>query len=291
MRAVSSLIILLIVSTGCEDRALHDVRATLDDGQIVVGAVVTPTLRLQSQAGLLEVPLDDVGEVRPSEGGALSASNGNVSLWLRNGTELVGQWADPELAMGLEIGGGIANVELPAEELLRLQLQGGADFPVGDVYRVRTLWGDDVVVDPEETTLSIESTLGTFHPTLAECAEASPIAEPDGDWRIELMNGTVLIGPLTEESLTFGLPRGPEAFTVPLTAFAGLEHQRWAGGETWSSDSSFLATKIEEDLLLDTASPSPPGPANAPEMQKLSDAPGWFSSSGLRQERQYQRTK
>ena len=291
MRAVSSLILLLIVSTGCDDRALYDVRATLDDGQIVVGAVQTPTLLLQSQAGLLEVPLDDVGEVRPSEGGALSESNGNVSLWLRNGTELVGQWAEPELAMGLEIGGSIASVELPAEELLRVQLQGGADFPVGDVYRVRTLWGDDVVVDPEATTLSIKSSLGTFSPTLSECAEASPIAEPDGDWRIELFNGTVLIGPLSDESLTFGLPRGPDVFTVPLTAFAGLEHQRWEGTETWSLDSSFTEVQLAQPMILDTASPEAPAPTHAPPAKKLIDAPGWFSSSGLRQERQYQRTK
>ena len=84
------------------------VRATLEDGQILMGQVETRTLRLQSGVGLLEIPLSDVGEVVPAEGGGLGESEGRVDVWLRNGSELRGTWADPEIAMSIAVGAPVA---------------------------------------------------------------------------------------------------------------------------------------------------------------------------------------
>src|SRR5689334_15797738 len=99
------------------------VRATFDDGQILMGEVRTKTLKLRSGSGLLEIPLEDVGEVVPASLGGLWASEGRVDVWLRNGSELRGTWADPALAMTVRVGGEDVPVDLPMNDLSRFQLQ------------------------------------------------------------------------------------------------------------------------------------------------------------------------
>lgn len=204
------------------------VRATLGDGQVLMGDLKTHTLRLTTGAGILEIPLADVGEVVPATGGELGVSEGQVDVWLRNGSELRGRWTEPELAMDIAVGGHDVGVDLPMNQLSRFQLQGREAWPTGPVFRMRTAWGDDFLVDPERTKLVVSNQLGTFEPMLAECRYAAPVAEPDGDWRIELTTGTVLIGKLQDDAVTVALPMGPEEITVPLEHFVSLRLESWA---------------------------------------------------------------
>lgn len=208
------------------------VRATLADGQVLMGEVHTPTLLLEGGAGTLEIPLEDVGEVVPVEGAQLGEAEGYVDVWLRNGSELRGRWANPALAMGIAVGGAEVAVDLPMNELARFQLQGGESWPTGAVYRMRTTWGDDFLVDPTRTHLVLENKLGTFEPLLSECRTVAPVANPDGDWRIELATGTILVGRMRDDTVTVALPMGPESVTVPLARFVSLRAEDWSAPPT-----------------------------------------------------------
>jgi hypothetical protein len=222
---LSSLV--LLTSVGCADETLWPVRATIDDGQVLTGAVHTPELLLEGGLGTLVIPWEDVGEVVPVEGEELADSAGYVSVWLRNGSELTGRWVDPELTMGLEVGGSSLDVDVPVDQLLRLQTQGGEIWPQGVVYRVRTSHGDDFLVDPESSRLVLENEMGRFAPFLSECLSAAPLEDATGDWRVELLSGTVLIGPLVDEGITFELGLGPGEARVPLEVLVSLERQDW----------------------------------------------------------------
>ncbi len=203
------------------------VRATLEDGQILMGEVQTRTLRLQSGVGLLEIPLADVGEVVPVSGGGLGESEGRVDVWLRNGSELRGTWADPRLAMTIAVGGDDVPIDLPMNDLSRFQLQGGTRWPGGPVYRMQTSFGDDFLVDPARTHLVLENDLGTFSPLLSECKSVTPVGDPTGPWRIQLQTGTVLLGHLVDDQITVALPIGPEEISVPLQDFVSLHVESW----------------------------------------------------------------
>ncbi|MFT7518732.1 MAG: hypothetical protein ACI9MC_000864 [Kiritimatiellia bacterium] len=198
------------------------VRATLDDGQVLVGDIQTEFLILDSNLGALEIPLSDVGEVEPVEGSDLAGSGDNVRVWLRNGSELVGKWAEPELAMGIEIGGGMTIVDLPMNDLRRFQLQGATRWPEAGTFQMRTVYGDDLFVDAENTTIPLQTELGRFDPLLSECVSLALQDAADGTWRIELLTGTVLVGTIASDSLVFGLPIGPESVEVPLTDMTSL---------------------------------------------------------------------
>ncbi len=298
LRAAPLFVALPLLFTACGEVDGTPVRATLSDGQVLVGEVQTGYLTLEGGLGTLQIPLEDVGEVFPVEGGDLAGSSGQVSVWLRNGTELVGTWADPELTMGIEIGGSIASVPTPTEQLYRFQLQGEPDWPEGDVYRVRTDWGDDFLIDPENTRLNIDSDLGTFAPFLSECASASPLGDPSGDWRIELYTGTVLIGPLSDAELTFALPEGPEQITVPLAHFTGLDVQHWGGtssgyfGYRGASPVTVDQTMAAEEVDAWSGEGAGAAPAARPAPRRkfgeVTEADGWFSNSGLLMERESQ---
>jgi len=203
------------------------VRATLSDGQVLMGEVRTRALRLMTGAGLVEVALSDVGEVLPA-GSQLGTAEGQVNLWLRNGSELRGTWSDPELAMNILVGGGKVGVNLPMGQLTRFQLKGREAWPEGPVYRLRTAQGDDVLVDPAKTHLRVENQLGTFTPSLAECVSVAPIDDPQGDWRIALSTGTVLVGGLQDDKVTVALPMGPKELTVALADFVSLRLETWS---------------------------------------------------------------
>jgi len=150
--------------------------------------------------------------------------------------------------------------------------------------------------------------LGEFDPFLSECASANPIGNPTGDWRIELHNGTVLIGPLADDAITFALFMGPTEITVPLDAFTGLERQYWGGQRGWDkSDSTVTSTpqavdSYESDWEMaaeemgagsgatdtGTRKPARQRPAPRKEVVDLPDVDGWFSNKGLRIEREQQ---
>ncbi len=203
------------------------VRATLGDGQVLMGEVHTRTLRLTTGSGELEVPLADVGEVVPATGGQLGEADGRVDVWLRNGSELRGTWADPHLAMSIRVGGADVPVDLPMNDLSRFQLQGDARWPGGPIYRMKTRFGDDFLVDPSRTRLVVVNDLGTFSPLLSECASVAPVGDPQGPWRVMLQTGTVLLGKLQDDRVTVALPMGPSEVSVPLDQFVSLKMESW----------------------------------------------------------------
>ncbi len=260
------------------------VRATLADGQVLMGEVHTRVLRLATGAGVVDVPLAHVGEVLPVSSEGLQVGEGLVNVWLRNGSELRGRWSDPRLAMGIAVGGNDVPVDLPMNELTRFQLQGGEAWPQGPVYRMKTTWGDDFLVDAARTHLVVENQLGSFEPSLAECQSLAPIGDPEGDWRIALATGTVLIGKLRDESVTVSLPLGPEQMTIPLANFVSLKLETWGRPEPqplltppvrddgWDGNRGAPA---QEDV---SAAPASSRPAGRAQSQKAS---GWFDSATL----------
>ncbi len=203
------------------------IRATLVDEQVLYGTLRTEILVLDGGLGKMEIPLSHIGEVLPVEGGQLENSDGHVKIWLRNGSELVGRWDNPELGMGIDVGGEQVKVDLPVGDLERVQTQGDELWPEGLVYRVRTTHGDDFLVDAEASRVVMENDLGVFSPFLSECRSVRPIEDPDGEWRIELDSGTVLIGNLADDELTLALPLGPDQVVVPLAILDSMEQQSW----------------------------------------------------------------
>lgn len=267
------------------------IRASLADGQILSGDLMTEVLVLESSVGTLQIPLEDVGEVVPTEAAQLGTAEGKVTVWLRDGSEFVGTWANPEMLVAIDVGGSKVEVDLPMERLARLQTRAGELWPEGTAYRVGTIFGDDFIVDPEHTRLVMENDLGTFAPFLSECASARPVGDAAGDWRIELTNGTVLVGPLNDDAITFALANGPEEITVPLTSFSWMER-------VWFADhvATDARTPIEQDgsgsrgFLGGEASRSP-APAASPTTPPPVSPDGWFRNDRLREVKDQQLQK
>lgn len=260
------------------EAADHAVRVTLDDGQVLLGDITTDTLSLESGLGTLAIPLADVGEVEPVEGGALGGSGDHVTVWLRDGSELSGRWKAPELAMSIQVGGGPVPVDLPTTQLERLQTQGGEVWPEGDVFRVTTIYGDDFVVDPGQTHLTLVNELGTFSPSLTEMASLIPLDGADGDWEIQLFTGTVLIGPLEGDAVTLALRMGPERVEVPLDALVSIERQAWSPGYYAAPIASEEAMPTETGGAELQQMAAPPAARSSPS--------GWFDNSTMRQSKQ-----
>jgi hypothetical protein len=217
---------------------------TLADGQIVVGEVRTDDLALEGAWGKVAVPLEDVGMVLPVEGQTLADSHEHVTVWLRNGSELTGRWMEPELEMAFLVGGAMHPIRVPTEKLQALQLRAAEAWPASDNYRVRTTHGDDFLVDPTRTTITVASALGRFGVTLAECVSVGPVGAPTGEWRFELVTGTVLIGSPAEKTLTFALPMGPDTLSVPLTSLVSLTRGSWVENAAPASASVPEATAM-----------------------------------------------
>ncbi len=243
-----------------------------------MGEVETETLRLHTGFGEVDVPIDDIGEIVPVEGGTLDGSGNAVSVWLRNGSELRGEWTEPELAMGLQVGDGVVPVALPTGDLERFQLQGGEDVPTGFVYQVKTIWSDDFIVDGEETWIRLENELGAFTPRLEEITALR--RQADGDWRMALGTGTVLIGPLTDDALTLALPLGPGAVEVPLSGIVSIERHDWGGYATYRSSWGGQGGRIQNLEQLGYVD-DVPQPAAAPvrAAEAAADTGQWFDNS------------
>lgn len=271
MRPIPSPTLLLTTSllalSACAEESLWPVRATIDDGQVLMGSIQTPELVLEGGLGTLVIPWEDVGEVEPVEGNELAGSGGFVDVWLRNGSELTGRWVDAALTMDLNVGGEQVGVDVPVSQLLRLQTQGGEIWPQGVVYSVRTSHGDDFMVDPEASRLVLDNEMGTFSPFLSECLSAAPLDEATGDWRIELVSGTVLIGPLVDDAITFQLDLGPDQITVPLDALVSLQRQDWGGYDNYYREDT---TRISDRIL--SALPGPAKRSLQPPMAAPAEA-------------------
>lgn len=203
------------------------VRASLQDGQVLQGLVSTTTVALRTELGTHQIPVGDIGELEPLEGNVMSSAHNRVKVWLRNGSELVGEWADPELTFHIDIDNALVPVRLPIGEMQRFQLRDGETWPTEGAFAVTTSYGDDFIVNPRETKVTLSNTMGTFSPTLAEIQSIAPLAEYDKDWRIALVNGNVLIGTLPENEIQFSLPKGPKHITVPLDHIVSVNRNGW----------------------------------------------------------------
>ncbi len=296
-----------IAACGGDDGA--PIRATLVDGQVLYGTLRTELLVLDGGLGKVQIPLTHIGEVLPVEGGQLDSSDGHVKIWLRNGSELVGRWDNPELGMGIDVGGEQVKVDLPVGDLERVQTQGDELWPEGLVYRVRTTHGDDFLVDAEASRVVMENDLGTFSPFLSECRSVRPIDDPDGEWRIELESGTVLIGNLADDELTLALPLGPDQVVVPLAILDSMEQQSWyfasadaaPPAETEREERTFLPTRratgsggsswmawdaegdeASEDQVADAPAAAPVEQVAIPEPEEsAASRDGWFERGAL----------
>ncbi len=278
------------------------IRATLDDGQVLYGDARTTRLSLASPLGTLKIPLDDIGEVVPVEGGQLGDADGHVRIWLRDGSELVGQWEDPQIAMAIRVGKDDVKIDLPAEQLTRLQTQGGEVWAHGAVYRVRTVHGDDFLVDARESRFTLVNQLGSFTPALADCRSVRPVDDPEGPWRIELATGSVLIGELDGSQLTLAMTLGPESVTVPLASFDSMEQQTWStaqqitqprrslkatgggGARRGPSAPAWSSWEDRDDQGAVNASEGAPAPSAAPveiQVDEEESAGGWFRRDNL----------
>lgn len=244
---------------------------TLRDGQVVVGDVGTDALTLVGVFGEVEVPLQDVGVVVPVEGATLGQSRHQVTVWLRNGSELRGEWKDPALQLGVWAGGAAVPVEVPVDEVQAIQLRGGEEWPEPGTYRVRTTHGDDVLVDPERTQVTLSNALGTFSPFLSECASLGPVGDPKGDWRLVLRSGTVLVGPLQEEALSLHLPSGPERLDVALADLVSIDQRVWTASEVQAAPNA----------VFSYGSPAAPTPVEAPPRGNLNAEDGWFRNDRM----------
>ncbi|MCO4743913.1 MAG: hypothetical protein KC912_03930 [Proteobacteria bacterium] len=304
-----TLVLASLLFTACEaetDFAGTPLGVALEDGQVVVGEIQTDVLRLDGAFGELQIPLDDVGAIFPAEGDRVGDGGGGVTVWLRNGGELRGVWAEPELRLGLEVGGAMVPIDLPVDGITGVQTRGEAVWPDREVFRVKTTWGDDFLVDAEASQLALENDLGTFAPFLSECVSAAPIGDPTGDWRIELVGGTVLIGPLVDGEVTFLLPMGPESVTVVLDDFVSLQRESWGystSGEAEGLVQSMLApvggleavqgagatapNPDVADRFVDLAVPE--RPARQYRTPALSSGAGWFDQRGLEVEKSKKR--
>jgi hypothetical protein len=218
-----------------------------------------------------------------------------VDVWLRNGSELRGRWADPKLAMSIAVGGADVPVDLPMNELSRFQLQGGARWPGGPVYRMRTRTGDDFLVDPTRTRLQMKNDLGAFAPLLSECRYVAPVGDPVGPWRVELQTGTVLIGKLEDAKVTVALPMGPDAVSVPLDQFVSLRVETWGAPAVATEERT-----RDEAPAVSYDAPGVPypsavaAPATAPARKgavsaaSAGDDGGWFDSAPMEATKQAQ---
>jgi hypothetical protein len=277
-------------------RHKYQVRATLEDGQVLYGDVRTSRLSLSGPLGDLKIPLEDIGEVVPVEGGQVGDSQGHVRVWLRDGSELTGQWMDPEVAMGIRVGKEDVRVDLPPEKLNRLQTQGGEVWPGGTVYRVRTVHGDDFLVDARTSRFTLINDLGSFSPALSDCISVRPVDDPEEDWRVELGTGTVLIGRMQGNQLTLAMPLGPDEVTVPLASFQSMEQQTWSAMTASRRDVSTVQTvsvsrggpgrkKAAQAPYSDweavEAAPAPPAAAITYEEADDGRAGGWFQRHSL----------
>lgn len=221
--------------TGCFSSGVEPstVRVSLAQDQALVGEVHRGALTLDSPLGSLSLPMASIGEVEPVEGEDLAGSGDHVRVWLRDGSELVGRWAEPELEVQTRIGGGELAIAVPMSGVRRLQLTGTADVPEDGTFRVQTAFGDDVFIDAAETVLPLRTELGDLRPLLSE---VQTLAQEDGTgtWRVTLRTGTALVGTVATDALDLQLRIGPPSIQVPLDDLVSIERMSWDPG-LWST--------------------------------------------------------
>jgi len=219
------------------------VQVTLDDGQVLTGALATSRFALETSLGTLEFDTQDAGELGLlKESGNLQAAsqpatpNPLVKLWLRNGSEFVGFWQKPKLELRLTIGQQLLTLDIPIARLARLQFRGAPVWSEEPVFRIQTRAGDDFFVDISRNTLPLQTEFAPINPLLSEIRGLQPRDEQNQNWRLTLNSGTSLNATIPQQSLGMTLAMGPKQVTIPLAQIRHMDRQQLSGPANEQSD-------------------------------------------------------
>ncbi len=202
-----------------------NVRATLEDGQVVVGNIATPAFRLKTGLGTFDFDSRHAGELGPAEGQDMRNPDRAVKLWLKNGSEFVGFWEKPSVTITLEAGGLAVPVDIPIAKLKRLQFGGSDVWDDKPVFRVITAAGDDFFAASTRTRITFRNDFCEISPFLSEVRRLMPADEAKKTWRVELENGTVINAGIPQGQVLFHLDMGPKTISVPLASIEFMDRQ------------------------------------------------------------------
>lgn len=211
------------------------VQVTLSDGQKVVGYLATQSLTLASSLGNLTFDTAEAGELGLVEEKEGKPSDNKVRLWLRNGSEFVGQWQKPSITVGMEVGGKLHSIQVPIEKLKRLQFQGKDIWPNQAVFRIVTRYGDDFFVNVTLTQMTFSNEMGTFSPFLSEIRQLEPMDEQNQQWKIHLENQSIFIAKLEQDTLDLRLEMGPKELKLPLASVQRMNREYLAHPQKFNS--------------------------------------------------------
>lgn len=239
--------LVLIFMVGCSqtrEYATSKIQATLSDGQTIVGQLSTRELVLESNLGELIFDAADAGELGLLEGENVEQSGNQIRLWLRNGSEFIGQWKKPSVTIDMSLGGKLKSIKIPINKLKRLQFQSEAVWPEQPVFRIVTNQGDDFFVDVTKTQMIFSNEMGSFAPFLSEIMQLEK--KENNVWRIFLDNGSVFLGKLEQDNLNLHLSMGPKQLNIPLTVIKRMNKEIIYKPNMRKSISSLESTDFEE---------------------------------------------
>jgi hypothetical protein len=199
------------------------VHVELNDGQVLVGEMSTPALSLKTQFGAIAFDAAQAGELGPLEGGDIREAGSLIRLWLRNGSEFVGEWQAPVVRMALRVGGAAVPVDVPIQKLARLRFLGQPVWHDRPVFRLLTHAGDDFYVDAERSRVRLKTEVGAMEPFLDEIARLEPRGQEENAWQVVLKSGSVLFAEIDKDGLDLRPVLGPEKLTVAWSAIRRLE--------------------------------------------------------------------
>jgi hypothetical protein len=204
------------------------VHVQLNDGQLLVGELTTQTFSLKTQFGPLQFNAGDAGEIGPLEGSDMKQSGSLIKLWLKNGSEFVGDWQKPVVRMALSVGGQAVPIEVPIAKLQRLQFLGQPVFHEKPVFRVLTHSGDDFYVDAEKSRVRLTTEMGELNPFLAEIQGLTRRSQDENEWLVVLKTGTRIHAQMQPEGLDLKPALGPERILVAWTDIQRMEQAQIA---------------------------------------------------------------
>jgi hypothetical protein len=226
MKRLCLTAIFLTLAVGCSLKSgqlKHQVHVLLNDGQVLVGEMTTPTFTLKTQLGTLKFDSEDAGELGPLEGKDMQQSDNLVRLWLRNGSEFVGSWEHPAVQVEVEVGGDAVAVDVPIAKVKRLRFKGGPEWSDKPLYRVLTSAGDDFFVDASASRIHFQGELGIFSPFLSEISRLERLGEDADGWGISLKNGSRLHGGVHQDGVELEPTMGPDKVKLDWKLVARME--------------------------------------------------------------------
>ena len=210
-------------TSACYRESRPEVVVSLDDGQRLVGTLTTPSFSLQTVVGEVAFDASEAGELGLLDDGAVEDAGGRVRLWLRNGSEFVGDWQSPSVAMTLYVGGTEVQASVPIPKLRRMQFQGRPITHSQALFRVQTMRGDDIYVDADTSRIRLATDVGDVAPFLSEIAVIERRVQGTDGWRVVLRNGMELHGKIQPGGVEVNPSLGPKGLKLEPASVARLE--------------------------------------------------------------------